>query len=225
MLAVKTSIEHEPIKQEGNETEWSALVQKYPELRTVALEIIDPSEMEDAACTGGMLELDPERPAVRVCLVDSDLEHYKQLLKRRSAGIALIAAQLGVAVTEISPEILQRFILWHEAGHARNFVRDYLQLPQIGGDYWLAYAAYMEASDRALGDLPIPYWYPSELAAAIAEEGEGAFMAAHPKIAAFAREHGLDVPGLLAAQEQAYKQTYHEQAADRFARENMALAA
>lgn len=218
---MKTSTEFEPTGQVDREAEWLSLVEKYPELKTVELEVIDQSEVEDATYTGGMLELDESQEKVRVCIVDFDEKQYQRLIKHRQMSLSLMAEQIGIPVSDLSPQLLKRFIFLHEVGHALNFERDYRHHPQIKGDYSLAYAVYDEDLERALSDLPVPYWYPSELAAAIEQQGEAAFMTAHPEIAAYARTHNLTARTLLAAQERAYKQTDHEQVADRFALANL----
>ncbi len=112
---------------------------------------------EEEPNTGGYFErvqIDENTYIPRIVLVGNDLEHMTRIRDTRHASSKRVADLLGIDITQLTPELLRKFIIAHEFGHTKDYIQNYERNPDYPG---------VEASqewdwhyEQTLMSLPVP---------------------------------------------------------------------
>ncbi|MBI4119354.1 MAG: hypothetical protein HY456_00720 [Parcubacteria group bacterium] len=194
----------------SQEIDW--LRKKYP-----AFNQVDIRTTSDRLFEGGAFNAPDEgnhrsRPEIEIGR--GGPEQFALLKKTREAAVRAMAELLQIPFEQIDGAAIQRFIFFHEAGHADDFLEHY---------YRAAGTAWKQKSDAEMMTLPLPGFAPAEIQEAI--KAAGSFDAWRTKdqyIAEWCDSNNItDADQLIAVQENAYRKLPKESFADRFAVEAM----
>jgi peptidase E len=144
-------------------------------------------------------------------------------MTHRKRSVELVAEMLDITPQEVSPLLLKVFIFLHEAGHALDYIQNFMakevhctsKTPKAN-----ATAAWSHRFETEMNLLPVPNITPSGLKAKIDFANEIAGLdslndlSTNSEIVRLAKE---EPQALLREQEEAYKAGESEQRADAFA--------
>lgn len=198
------------------EVRW--LRERYPVFAKVRFE-----ENDDPSFEGGSFGLpkgEGDRPSVRIAA--GGPERFARLKETRKEAIEAMAKELGIPFEKLDGEGISAFILFHEAGHAHDFLENYSE--KQDASFEKSVADWRANSDAELQSLPLPDASPAELREEIAAAGGfDAWRKAAADDDAWCVAHGVtNERELLRIQEEAYRALDKERYADRFAAKMMA---
>ena len=137
----KESFRINPEREKSKETDLSPGLKKIfeiverenNELKNITLRKFPAKDAYDA---GGYYNLEETKDgSVVPCIYISEgkPEMFRDLLEARKTSVKLNAELLGINPEEITPELLQIFIVAHELGHIKDFVSNYQSDPELPG--------------------------------------------------------------------------------------------
>lgn len=194
------------------------LIEKiHPHLEAVHTYTFPP---EDEPCTAGFFEpqIQPTGEiSLDIYLAKDFLNITQELMALRPTSAKAAAELLGIDEKKLSAELLSLFIIAHEFGHADDFIRNYLNDPNLSQTE--ALNAWDMHYDMNLLALPVQGLSPAELHDLI-KQGKTfeELLAYYPEIMDykyFGQIHNLD--DLVRFQETEYRQMPYESQADQFA--------
>jgi hypothetical protein len=98
------------------------LKKAYPIFNKVKFRLV-----EDPSFEGGRFQLPKSKDDLpEVELASGGPQQFGILKETRAEGVGAMARYLGISVEKISPETIQFFILLHEAGHAYDFLENFV---------------------------------------------------------------------------------------------------
>jgi len=188
-----------------------------PELAKAQFRQFPPIDKYDA---GGYFELENNMQGDVVpvlFLSEGKAELLTPLLKIRKESIKINASSLGIDSKEMTPELLQLFIVAHELGHIKDYMVNYEADPDLSAEE-AAQEMYFHR-DSVLGHLPIPELSPTHLAGELQAETnlqdvikQYPIIKKHPKF-----KELKTIEDLLRLQEEEYRMSVPEKYADDFA--------
>lgn len=200
-------------RDEGEFPEVAWLKERYPELKDVQFEVID-----DGVFEGGTCKVSPDGTSVLVLIGAGSVERFASLKESRTDAIRSMANRLGVPFDEMDGDTIRQFILFHEAGHARDFLLNFAA-PETGLDPKSAECVWWENTQIQMDSLPFPGVAPADLREDILLAGGfAAWRELEPFADAWCRERNISSEQeLIALQEPAYRALQKEAYADEFA--------
>lgn len=214
LLALSHSTE--PDAQGHLESIWQLAVREIPEFHHVEVR----SDTSDRFSGGGIYCPGDEDDTLHFKYTALNREMLLELMEHRPRSTELVAQQLGIAREELTPEILRVFIFLHEAGHALDYLKNFLAPRIAQGSQTPKKEATEEWEQRffaELRSLPVPNTDPSTLRAFSGFAPMDEFIAQHgasPDLIAHAKSNP---EGVIRLQEEAYKNGESERRADEFA--------
>ena len=201
-----------------HEIEW--LRTAFPELRDIEVRFTEADAFEGGA--GGQFYVpdeDEDAPGhPEIILSGGDAESFERLKKGRRVTIEIIARQVGIPFEALDGETIRRHILYHEAGHAHDFLTNFVDdlTPESIVD---CAAVWHLRGDSQLDELPISGRHPGMLQEEIARAGGfEKWKQSDADMARRCQEIGADSEEeLLRLQEEAYRGLEKERFADAFA--------
>lgn len=187
--------------------------QQYPELAKTKIEAFPPQDRFDA---GGFYEFEEGadgQPIAKICVSRGNAELLRPLLEIRKSSVAINAKMLGIDPKDVTPQLLQYFIIAHELGHIKDFKVNYEGDPSLEG--WEAVDEMAYQRDAVLAMLPVPNLSPTHLA----RELEGlTYEDAIEKFSTLKEYKDFaSIEDILARQESEYRSSAPESYADEFA--------
>ena len=190
---------------------------EYPELRNTKIETFTPTDNFDA---GGFYEFEEGEngdPIPKICISEGDAELLRPLLEIRKSSVAINAEMLGLDSKDITPQLLQYFIIAHELGHIKDYKINFEGDPDLNG--WEAVDEMNYQRDAVLTTLPVPNMSPTYLAREL--DGLASVEGVVERFPELQKYHDFEdlvtVEDVLAAQEEAYRSSAPESYADEFA--------
>lgn len=193
------------------------IVEKYDYLSDIEVMMISPEEEPN---TGGYFErvkIDENTYIPRIVLVRNNLEHMTRIRDTRHASAKRVADLLGIDITQLTPELLRKFIIAHEFGHTKDYIQNYERNPDYQG---------VEASqewdwnyEQTLMSLPVPGLDPVDLREKVSQfQSLEDFLEVNPNIRKRIDTNTITtLEDLLQYQETAYRNSPCEYYADDFA--------
>ncbi len=207
--------DHDPLRemeQESAEMAW--LREAFPMLRDVRFEVV-----ADEAFEGGVIHI-PDSPGepVVIRIGAGGAERFARLKQSREWSIRVTAANLGVSFEEIDGETIRQFVLFHEAGHAYDFLQNFA-IADSGASPEDAVEMWRVSTEQEFDSLPFPGFAPAELREEIvAAGGFDTWRAEKPVRQAWCDAKKVSSEEqLFQMQETAYRKLDKESFADRFA--------
>lgn len=199
------------------ETERSELMTELRRLKTEfpVLEEVELDLVADPSLEGGSFYL-PESDADKIGLgmASGGVRRYEQLKKSREAGVRAMAEAIGVPFNKIDGRAIRQFILFHEAGHAHDFLTNFADQMDMES----AVKAWFAINDAQLKSLPFPGLSPAALRKSISNVGGFSAWQQSSENRVWCDAHGIeDETQLFGLQEAAYRQLDKERYADSFA--------
>ena len=193
-------------------------MQDHSELDTVKLSV----QTGDRFRGGGIEPPVSEQDDIVMHFTDADRAQIDELMTHRKRSVELVAEMLEITPQQVSPALLKVFIFLHEAGHAYDYIKNFLEkeMGRCDTPKATATAAWRHRFETEMASLPVPKVTPSALKARIdfAHEVIGVDtlddLSPDGEIVRLAKE---DPATLLRMQEEAYKSGESEQRADAFA--------
>ena len=102
-------------------------------LSHVEIVFISPEEEPNTGDLFDIVKIDENTFVPTIFIVSKQTEHMKKLLDTRRSSNELIAGMLGIKSEHLTPELLRRFIISHELGHAADYVKNYESNPDYQG--------------------------------------------------------------------------------------------
>jgi len=198
----------EVVHQDLPEVDW--LKETFQEIRNVQFKFEDDPAFEGGAFYLPESDLHPPR----IVIAAGGVERFARLKHSREDGVRAVALQLGIPFEQIDGKTIQCFILFHEAGHAYDFLINFAN----GVDVKTATKEWRANSNAQLNQLPLPGIAPAVLREDLTASGFDTWLAENPAYAE--RCHSLGISKeveLLHVQEEAYRQLDKERYADEFA--------
>lgn len=199
---------------------FAAALQDHPVLAAVRFETFKPSNEHDAGGLYKTVDDGSGTPMPVIYISEGEAEALRPLMRSRRRAMEINARQLEIDPDQLTPELLQLFIIAHELGHAKDYLVNYLQNPElqpkeVAEEMWMH-------RRNVLGTLPVRGYDPSmlnhlltrfvrDLADAVQKWPE---IKDHPR---YAEMKTLD--DLSGIQEEEYREAPPELYADRFAAE------
>lgn len=189
-----------------------------PELDQLGIEIATKEQYPKLEYTGGFWRRpDLNNPNSRIVIEASGTKHYESLLQEREISARAAAEMLGInfSILQQHPDILAMFVFVHELGHAKDFIINYLNNPNVVN----AVAANRGKKITEMNSLPVPGKSPVEIKK-MANSGE--LEKYYMKYLFHYREKGVfSSEELLKIQEESYRNLPSESYADRFATQTL----
>jgi hypothetical protein len=187
-------------------------LEEYPTLADLRLGFISgETEIE----TGGYFKVEtPDEKTILpiIFLTSSGQKRIEKLFSSRRRSVEICAQLLGLEIEQITPELLNLFIIAHELGHAVDFWKNYLS---SNVNPKSAYEEWRDHYDLNLDTLPVRGMSPADLTARLSSEIDlDGLIQQHPEIGRLNVRSANDV---LALQEEAYRALPHERFADNLA--------
>lgn len=195
--------------------EFAWLQEQFPILNDIAIDVVDDEDFEGARFL--LPEFEEDVPVVQIAAGGE--RDFRDLKKTRERAVRFMAEQVGVPFAEISGEQIRQFILFHEAGHAYDFLKNFLS----DLDFEMAVTVWRLNSRSQLDQLPFPGFSPAELNEQILEAGGfDRWLAVDEAREVWCREHSVkSAEQLVTLQEEAYRKLDKERFADTFAAKAM----
>lgn len=203
--------------EKGTTNLLNRVVKDYPSLSSIKVRFVSPEEEPN---TGGFFDrviIDQKTFIPIIFIVKREAKHIKRIMRVRRFSNKLVANMLGINTERLTPELLRKFIILHELGHAKDFENNYQRNPKYHD---------LEASEEwemhyksSLFSLPVNELDPAELYEEVSRFKDlEEFLKEHPVVAKrIDREKVKTLDDLLAAQELAYRASPYEKYADDFA--------
>lgn len=200
-------------REAGEPAEIVWLKAQHPELKEVEFEVVDDGVFEGGAC-----EVSPDGTSVLVLIGAGSAERFASLKESRADAIRSMADRLGVPFEEMDGDMIRQFILFHEVGHARDFLTNFVSR-ETGLDPRSAECVWRENAQIQMDSLPFPGVAPADLREDILLAGGfAAWRELEPFADAWCREKNVSSEQeLIALQEPAYRALQKEAYADEFA--------
>jgi hypothetical protein len=190
----------------------------HPELNILDIEIATKEQYPVLEYTGGFWRRpDINNPNPRVFIEVSGTKHYEHLLKDRELSARAAAEMIGIdfSVIQQHPEVLSMFIFLHEVGHADDYIKNYLNNPNIDDPV----VVNLETKKNEVNSLPIPGVSSAD---AKKLENSGKLAEYYQKFRLFYEAKGIFSPEeLLKINEIAYRKLPSESYADNFAAQTL----
>lgn len=191
---------------------------EYPELKNIKIETFPPEDDFDA---GGYYEFEEKEDGTiipKIFLSEGSAEMLRPLLNIRKLAVEINAKMLGIEPTDMTPKLLQYFIIAHELGHIRDFRINFESNPNLHG--WDAVEEMAQQREHILSALPIPNISPTHLARELSGLTFEAILKKYPALRNYHNFSNLKSPNdVLIAQEKEYRSSEFESYADNFAAE------
>ncbi len=162
-----------------------------------------------------------EQDDIVIHFTDADRAQIEELMTHRKRSVELVAEMLEITSQQVSPALLKVFIFLHEAGHAYDYIKNFLEkeMGRCDTPKATATSAWRHCFETEMASLPVPNISPSALKARIDFAHEIALealddLSTDTEIVRRAKE---EPEALLREQEEAYKSGESEQRADAFA--------
>ncbi len=193
------------------------IVRENPELAQTQIHLFTPVDAYDAGGYYTLEELEEGVIAPFIHVSAGGVESYVPLLEIRKASVSINAKALGIELADMTPELLELFILAHEMGHVKDFVSNYQTDPELGG--WDAPDMMAFHRDAILNTLPIPNVSPTGLTGDLRDVTSlKQVMTNYPKLESHPRFSEMEtVEDLIRIQEEEYRTSEPERYADTFA--------
>lgn len=193
------------------------LLEEYKHLAHVEVVFISPEEEPD---TGGFfhrVQVDEQTFVPTIFIVSQNQEHMSRLRDARQASAARVADMLGIDFSQLSPDLLKKFIVAHELGHASDYVINYETNPDYqGSNAAEEWDLHYEAN---LLTMPVPGFDPVDLREELSSfDNLEDFLRANPNLIKTINIGEIKTKqDLINAQEVAYRTSAYESYADNFA--------
>ncbi len=202
------------------------LVETYPKLSQVKVETYTPSDSFEA---GGFYDLslnDKGECVATIYISEGGPILLEKLFASRKETVVLTAALLGLSLEEMTPEILELFILTHEYGHLFDFFTNYQGVGGITDEEAIDDMHYHRENN--LETLPVAGVYPPILARDMSETShpltQEELFVQFPSLLHHPKGRTIkNAEDLLTLQQQEYRAIPAEMYADTFARNFLLL--
>ena len=193
------------------------IVRENPELSATQIQTFEPVNKYDA---GGYytLEVGEDGEVTPVIHISAGgTSNYAPLMEIRKASVAINAETLGIDNNDMTPELLELFIIAHEMGHVKDFVSNYQRDPDLSG--WEAQDEMFFHRHAILGTLPIRNVSPAGLTGHLRNVTSlEEVLKVEPNLAKHPRFDEIEtVEDLIRVQEEEYRASEPERYADDFA--------
>lgn len=196
------------------------ITKEHPYLAEVEIVLVNPLTEPDTA--GYFHQVRRGKNFVpTVHIVEKDEAHLDQLMKTRRFSVQQVAALLGIKPSTITPNTLRLFIVAHEMGHAKDYIRNYATNPAYSPKE--ADEAWDLHYESNLSVLPIEGLDPSELHELVRKyEALDDLLSDYPSWLAILETLSItNLEDLIRAQEIAYRSSEYERYADEFATQTL----
>jgi len=188
------------------------------ELNGTKIETFKPKDDFDAGGYYEFEEGEDGEPIPKICISAGNTELLKPLFVIRNSSIVMNAEMLGIDFEDMTPQLLQLFIIAHELGHIKDFRVNFEGDPDLKD--WEAVEEMAYQRDAVLGMLPVPNLSPTHLARELEGLKFKDVIVKFPDLEKYSGFKNLKTTGdLLVAQEREYRLSAPESYADRFATE------
>ena len=194
--------------------------ENFPDLKKVQIRTFAPKDIYEI---GGYYDIGTDDEGDTVILInlsEGEAESFLPLFSFRKATIEANAELLGILSEEMTPEILQLFIIAHELGHIKDYLVNYESDPDLTGLNASSEMNYHR--DSNLDTLPVPGVYPPDLARQLSVSGGidvNVFLSTFSEINLKPDDKIKTVDDLMDLQEERYRASAPERYADEFARD------
>jgi hypothetical protein len=210
-----------PEKLNAKQRELLAIaLENFPDLKRVQINTFVPRDLYEIGGHYDIATDDEGNTRISINLSEGEAESFRPLFTFRKATIEANAELLGIKTEEMTPEILQLFIIAHELGHIKDYLVNYESNPDLTGEEAAAEMKYHRISN--LDSLPVPGIYPPYLARLLAESREvdvDTFLANFDGINLTKDDKIKTIGDLMDLQEKQYRASPPERYADEFARD------
>jgi hypothetical protein len=192
------------------------IIRENPELSATKIETFYPVDIYDAGGYYTLEEIDGEiTPVIHISA--GGPADYRPLMEIRKASVEINAETLGIDMEDMTPELLELFILAHEMGHVQDFVSNYQRDPDLDG--WGAPEEMAFHRHFILGTLPIPHISPTGVTGHMRDVTSlDEVLKIEPRLAKHPRFNEINtVEDLIRVQEEEYRASEPERYADAFA--------
>jgi hypothetical protein len=195
------------------------MIETYPILSNVKVKLFKPL---DELNVGGFYDLSLDENGKCICTIyvsEGGPEVLKPIFEKLRATVAVNAEQLGITVDQMTPEILQLFIMAHEFGHIVDFIKNYKDENSSTDENAVDEMQYHRESSLSI--LPVPFVYPGDLAMKLEKHPNitrQELFELFPSLENFSEKVFISgASDLLSFQERWYRNTPSESYADNFA--------
>lgn len=193
------------------------IFREYPELRDITIKTFASQDYFDVGGYYEFVEDAKGKPVPQICISKGDANLLTRLFDIRRSSIAINAQMLGIESKDMTPELLQIFIIAHEFGHIKDYKVNFEGDPNL--HEWDAVKEMDYQREAVLSMLPIPNITPTHLA--IKLKGLVRLEDVVEKFPDLQKYTGfknlITVEDVLTAQEIEYKSSTPESYADKFA--------
>jgi hypothetical protein len=192
-------------------------IKDYPQLANLGFETFEPKDEFDA---GGYYDFKEDKngePVPVIFISEGDAQLLQPVMEIRKQSVDLNAQKLGITKKEMTPELMQLFIIAHEMGHVYDYKRNYKANSDLKG--WEAVEEMQYDRENVLTMLPVEGINPTHLASQLnGMSNLNEVVKLFPKIKNY---FGFDklktVEDVIAEQERMYRSSSPETYADDFA--------